>query len=48
MNKNFEDLKIVYTMKMLSLKLDDNIFNETELVISGIKKSRNVKPERNF
>ena len=28
-------------MKLLSLKLDDNIFNETETVISGIKKSRN-------
>jgi len=28
-------------MKILSLKLDDNIFNETEKVISRIKKSRN-------
>ena len=28
-------------MKLLSLKLDDNIFNETESVISKIKKSRN-------
>jgi len=28
-------------MKILSLKLDDNIFNETESVISRIKKSRN-------
>jgi len=28
-------------MKILSLKLDDNIFNETETVISRIKKSRN-------
>jgi metal-responsive CopG/Arc/MetJ family transcriptional regulator len=28
-------------MKLLSLKLDDNIFNETESVISRIKKSRN-------
>jgi hypothetical protein len=28
-------------MKFLSLKLDDNIFNETESVISRIKKSRN-------
>jgi len=28
-------------MKTLSLKLDDNIFNETESVLSRIKKSRN-------
>jgi hypothetical protein len=28
-------------MKLLSLKLDDNIFEETESVISRIKKSRN-------
>ena len=28
-------------MKLLSLKLDDNIFSETETVISRIKKSRN-------
>ena len=28
-------------MKLLSLKLDDNIFNDTESVISRIKKSRN-------
>ncbi len=28
-------------MKILSLKLDDNIFKETESVISRIKKSRN-------
>jgi hypothetical protein len=28
-------------MKLLSLKLDDNIFQETESVISRIKKSRN-------
>jgi hypothetical protein len=28
-------------MKTLSLKLDENIFNETELVLSKIKKSRN-------
>jgi hypothetical protein len=28
-------------MKTLSLKLDDNIFNETELVLSKVKKSRN-------
>jgi metal-responsive CopG/Arc/MetJ family transcriptional regulator len=27
-------------MKTLSLKLDDNIFNETESVISRLKKSR--------
>ena len=28
-------------MKTLSLKLDDQIFSDTELVISKIKKSRN-------
>ena len=28
-------------MKILSLKLDDNIFKETEVVISRVKKSRN-------
>jgi len=28
-------------MKILSLKLDDDIFKETETVISRIKKSRN-------
>ncbi len=28
-------------MKTLSLKLDDNIFNETEVVLKKIKKSRN-------
>lgn len=28
-------------MKTLSLKLDDQIFNETESVISKVKKSRN-------
>lgn len=28
-------------MKILSLKLDDNIFNDTESVLSRIKKSRN-------
>jgi len=28
-------------MKTLSLKLDDHIFNETESVLSRIKKSRN-------
>jgi hypothetical protein len=28
-------------MKTLSLKLDDNIFNETENVLTKIKKSRN-------
>lgn len=30
-----------YTMKTLSLKLDDNIFNETENVLTRVKKSRN-------
>jgi len=28
-------------MKTLSLKLDDNIFNETEKVLTRVKKSRN-------
>jgi len=28
-------------MKTLSLKLDDNIFNETEIVLNKVKKSRN-------
>jgi len=28
-------------MKILSLKLDENIFNETELVLMKVKKSRN-------
>jgi hypothetical protein len=28
-------------MKTLSLKLDDNIFNDTETVLSKVKKSRN-------
>lgn len=28
-------------MKILSLKLDDNIFNETEEVLAKVKKSRN-------
>ena len=28
-------------MKTLSLKLDDNIFNETEIVLTKVKKSRN-------
>ena len=28
-------------MKTLSLKLDDNIFNETEEVLNKVKKSRN-------
>jgi metal-responsive CopG/Arc/MetJ family transcriptional regulator len=28
-------------MKTLSLKLDDNIFNETEVVLKKVKKSRN-------
>lgn len=28
-------------MKTLSLKLDDNIFNETEYLLNKIKKSRN-------
>ncbi len=28
-------------MKTLSLKLDDNIFNETEEVLTKVKKSRN-------
>lgn len=28
-------------MKTLSLKLDDNIFNETEAILINVKKSRN-------
>jgi hypothetical protein len=28
-------------MKTLSLKLDDNIFNETEIVLTKVRKSRN-------
>jgi hypothetical protein len=28
-------------MKTLSLKLDDNIFDETEVMLSKVKKSRN-------
>jgi len=28
-------------MKTISLKLDDNIFNETEVVLAKVKKSRN-------
>ena len=28
-------------MKTLSLKLDDNIFNETEVVLTMVRKSRN-------
>jgi predicted transcriptional regulator len=28
-------------MKTLSLKLDDNIFNETEVILTKVKKSRN-------
>lgn len=28
-------------MKTLSLKLDDEIFNETEIVLTKVKKSRN-------
>ena len=28
-------------MKTLSLKLDDNIFNETEIVLTKVNKSRN-------
>jgi len=35
------DILIVYIMKTLSLKLDDNIFNETEDVLVKVKKSRN-------
>jgi hypothetical protein len=35
------DILIAYTMKTLSLKLDDNIFDETEIVLSKVKKSRN-------
>jgi hypothetical protein len=35
------DILILHTMKTLSLKLDDNIFNDTENVLSKVKKSRN-------
>ena len=35
------DILNSYTMKTLSLKLDDNIFNETEIVLAKVKKSRN-------
>ncbi len=30
-----------YTMKIISLKIDDSIFGETESIVSIIKKSRN-------
>ncbi len=30
-----------YTMKTLSLKLDDNIFDDTEDMLTKVKKSRN-------
>ncbi len=48
--KHLEYLQIVYTfveyqifkkMKTLSLKLDDTIFNETEIVVHRLKKPRN-------
>jgi predicted transcriptional regulator len=47
--KNLCNVKIVYTfviyykyiMKTLSLKLDDNVFQETEQVTGYLKKSRN-------
>jgi len=32
---------IKYTMKTISLKLDDSIFNETEDLLTEMKKSRN-------
>jgi len=35
------DILTVYNMKTLSLKLDDNIFKETEDVLTKVKKSRN-------
>jgi hypothetical protein len=35
------DILYAYIMKTLSLKLDDNIFNETENVLTKVKKSRN-------
>jgi len=34
-------IQYIYTMKTLSLKLDDNIFDETEDLLTKIKKSRN-------
>ena len=37
----FCDILKSYHMKTLSLKLDDNIFNETEDILARIKKSRN-------
>jgi predicted transcriptional regulator len=37
----FCDILIKYTMKTLSLKLDDNIYDETEDMLTKIKKSRN-------
>lgn len=33
--------KIVYTMKNVSLKIDDTIFLETEEILSELKKPRN-------
>ena len=46
--KHLEVSQIVYTfgvystfMKTLSLKLEDQIFSDTELVISKVKKTRN-------
>jgi hypothetical protein len=35
------DILKAYYMKTLSLKLDDNIFNETEDILTKVKKSRN-------
>jgi hypothetical protein len=35
------NILIKYTMKTLSLKLDDNIFDETEDLLTKVKKSRN-------
>jgi hypothetical protein len=35
------DILSRYIMKTLSLKLDDNIFNETEDVLTKVNKSRN-------
>lgn len=37
----FCDILISYKMKTLSLKLEDDIFKETEMVLSKVKKSRN-------
>ncbi len=37
----FCDIPKSYAIKTLSLKLDDSIFNETEVVLTKIKKSRN-------